>query len=107
MTKAVVIKTYGDPEIAGAIMDGLTKRVIPLNEDELASVKAELAKLKGRSEIRAYGDEKRFEAACEDLARKYSTRPTGRLAGALMGLYGLACLWVATTYERLAAWNRG
>ena len=46
MTKAVVIKTYGDPVIAGAIVDGMTRQMIPLNVAELAIIRAEFDRLK-------------------------------------------------------------
>ena len=48
MNRAVVIKTVGDPQIAGAILDGMTQKVIPLDDGELAAVKAEYAKLQAK-----------------------------------------------------------
>ena len=111
MTKAIVIKTVGDQDygeaIAGAIYDNVSQRVIRLDEGELATVKAELARYKGRIAIRACGDEKRLKRARKEMAKKYSTKPVGRATGAFLGLYGLVCLWVATAYEKLAIWNRG
>ena len=106
MTKALVIKSVGDPEISGAIIDGITKTVIALDEGELAVVKSDLARLKVRSELRAYGDQKRLRTARREMARKYSTKPAGRMTGAILGLYGLICLLVASAYEQLATWNR-
>ena len=106
MTKALVIKSVGDPEIAGAIIDGITRNVIELDRGELEVVKDELTRLKVRSELRAYGDQKRLRMARQEMARKYSTKPVGRATGAFLGLYGLFCLWVATAYRQLAEWNR-
>ena len=106
MTKAVVIKTVGDPEIAGAIIDGMTRRVIPLDDGEMAMLKAELVRLRDKNGIRAYGDQKRLRIARSEMARKYSTRPVKPIVGAFLGLYGLACYGVAKSYEFLAEWNR-
>lgn len=106
MTKAVVIKTIGDNEIAGAIVEGMTRRVIPMNTEELAVIKAELARYKARNGLRAYGDEKRLRTAKSEMARKYSSKPTKPIVGAILGVYGLFCLGVAEAYARLAEWNR-
>lgn len=103
MTKALVI---GDPEMAGAIIDGITKNVIELDKGELAVVKSELARLRVKTELRAYGDQKRLRMAREEMARKYSIKPVGRTTGAFLGLYGLLCISVATAYGKLAKWNR-
>lgn len=91
MTRALIIKQYGDPQICGAIVDGMTKRVYQLNEDELATVKAELAKLRRKDAIRAWGDEIRFQAARAALAIKYSTDAPGRLYEAILTAW--ACIW--------------
>ena len=106
MTRAVVIKTVGDTEIAGAIVEGMTQRVIPLNTEELAAMKAELVRYKDKNGLRAYGDEKRLRRARKEMARKYSTKPVKPIVGAFLGVYGLFCLGVAETYSRLAEWNR-
>ena len=91
MTRAVVIRTVGDPEIAGAIVDGMSRQVIPLNDSELSAVKAECARLRQQRDIRACGDEKRFQAACKALEAKYYTRPHGRLYKAILKVW--ACMW--------------
>lgn len=106
MTKAIVIRTTGDPEIAGAIVEGMTRRVIPLDTDELSAVKAELARYKDRHELRAYGDEKRFSEARDALARKYSSTPHGRAYDAILGVWGLLWYSVGAVYEYMSAWNR-
>ena len=110
MTKTIVIKTVGDQDygdaIAGAIYDNVSRRVIRLDEGELATVKAEVARLRDKTGLRAYGDQKRLKTARREMAKKYSTKPAGRATGAFLGMYGLVCLWVATTYEKLAIWNR-
>ena len=104
MTRALVIRTAGDPEIAGAIVEGMTRRVIPLDDGQLKAVKAELVRYKSRAELRAYGDEKRFRRTRRELAMKYSTRPVGRLRGAFLGVYGLLILCASEAHARM---NRG
>jgi hypothetical protein len=106
MNRAVVIKTVGDPQIAGAILDGMTQRVIPLDDGELAAVKAEYARLRAKDAVRAYGDEKRFESVSKALAVKYSTPTHGRLYGAILGVWALLWLSVREWYEYFSAWNR-
>lgn len=104
--RAVVIKTAGDPRIAGAIVDGMTRRVIPMDDGELAKLKAECARLKLKSGLRAYGDDKRHKAACRMLARKYRVKPVGRVRGAILGVWALLWYGVDMGRRRLAAWNR-
>lgn len=45
MSRALVVVTYGDREwsepMAGVIVEGMTRRVIPLDSEELAAAKAE------------------------------------------------------------------
>lgn len=106
MTRAVVIKTVGDPQIAGAILDGMTQRVIPLDDGELAAVKAEYARLRAKDAVRAYGDEKRFESVRKALAVKYSTPNHGRLYEAILGTWGLLWYGIYAAYDYLSAWNR-
>lgn len=106
MTRAVVIRTIGDTEIAGAIVEGMTQRIIPLNTEELAAMKAELVRYKNKNGLRAYGDEKRLRRARREMARKYSTKPVKPIVGAFLGVYGLACFVVWEMYARLAEWNR-
>lgn len=106
MTRAVVIKTAGDPAMAGAIVDGMTQRVIPLNQDELAIVKAECARLRARDAVRAYGDSVRYKAACSELEARYFTPQHGRLYEAATGAW--ACFWgiVYSAYDYFSKWNR-
>lgn len=112
MTRAVVIKTYGDSEVAGAIVEGVTRRVIPLDGEELAAVKAELAQIKAakaaqdaRDGVRNAGDEKRWAAIREGMAVKYAVKPSGPVRTAL--LLGWALLWAGIygTAEALMRWN--
>lgn len=106
MTKALVIKTIGDPQIAGAIVEGMTRRVIPLDQTELIAVKMEVAKLRAESELRAYGDSRRFERTKRELARKYSTKPQNRVTAAILVIWATLWLGIYTAYDYLSAWNR-
>lgn len=106
MTRAIVIKTYGDGQIASAIADGMTRKIIPLNNEEYDHLRAELARLRAKNDIRAYGDEKRFQSASEALAVKYSTRQHGRVYEAVLGVWGLAWLTIDRVYRELSRMNR-
>lgn len=106
MTRAVVIKTVGDPQIAGAILDGMSKKVIPLDDGELAAVKAEYARLQAKDAVRSYADEKRFESVSKALAVKYSTPTHGRLYEAVLGVWALLWLSISEWCEYFRAWNR-
>lgn len=106
MTKALIIKQYGDPQIAGAIVEGMTRRVIPLDSDELAAVKLEVVRLRAIQGLRAYGDSRRFERSRRELAEKYSVRPVSRAGGAVLAVWGLLWLGIYTAYDHLSAWNR-
>ena len=89
MTRALVIRTAGDEQIAGAIVAGMTEAT------EYRELRAELARLKeieARDAVRRYGDEKRWERTRRRLARKYYVKPAGPVYGAILGLW--AGLWM-------------
>lgn len=97
MTRAIVI--IGDREIGNAIADGVTRNLVTLNNGELA-------RLQARDGVRVYGDSVRWESVAGTLAEKYSTRPHGRLYGAVLGVWGLFWTVVYGWYAKLSAWNR-
>ena len=105
MNRAIVVKTYGDEQIAGAIVDGMS-RAPALNAAELETVRAENVRLKALTGVRSYGDSARLETACKALAVKYSTKPVGRLYGAVLGLWALLWWEVVQWVEYFKAWNR-
>lgn len=106
MNRAVVIKTFGDTQIAGAIVDGMTQRMIPLDADELATIKAEYARLQAQDAVRRYGDEERWQDVRKALAIKYSTKPVKPLKSAILGAWALLWLWALQTFHYFQAWNR-
>lgn len=105
MNRAIVVKTYGDEQIAGAIVDGMS-RAPALNAAELETVRAENVRLKALTGVRSYGDSVRLETACKALAVKYSTKPVGRLYGAVLGFWALLWWEVVQWVEYFREWNR-
>ena len=105
MTRALIIKTYGDAEISGAIEDAVTK-VIPLNDGELAEVRREYAKLQARDGVRSYGDAVRWETVQEALTVKYSPKPHGRLYTAILTVWGTLWSVIYEWTDYLDRWNR-
>ena len=95
----ITIKT-ADTQIAEAIAEGAAAV-------ELRAVKAEYAKLQAKDAVRSEADKRRWERTRRRLARKYTTRPIGRLRGAILGLWGLFWLEVAEWRQFFADWNRG
>jgi ribosomal protein L29 len=95
----ITIKT-ADTQIAEAIAEGAAAV-------ELRAVKAEYAKLQAKDAVRSEADKRRWKRTRRRLARKYTTRPVGRLRGAILGVWGLLWLEVAEWRQFFADWNRG
>jgi hypothetical protein len=89
----------GDPKMGAAIAEGAATV-------ELRTVKAEYAKLQAKDAVRREGDDRRWERTKRRLARKYSTKPVGRVRGAILGVWGLLWLEVAEWRKFFADWNR-
>lgn len=89
----------GDPKMGAAIAEGAATV-------ELKTVKAEYAKLQAKDAVRSEADKKRWERTKRRLARKYSTRPVGRVRGAILGVWGLLWLEVAEWRKFFENWNR-
>ena len=117
MSRALVVVTHGDQSMAqpmaGALVENMTRQVIPLDSDELAAVKAELAEIKAekarqdaREGVREYAESVAWQEVRDGLAVKYAVRTPGPVRGAL--LLGWALLWeaIGAAYDRLSAWNR-
>lgn len=95
----ITIKT-ADTQIAEAITEGAAAV-------ELRAVKAEYAKLQAKDAVRSEADKRRWERTRRRLARKYTTRPVGRLRGAILGVWGLLWLEVDEWRQYFERINRG
>mgnify|MGYP006874658579 CR=1 FL=1 len=80
------------PQAAGAILDGVARRVIPLSHAELIAVNRECARMRQKPVQR------RMTHKMAELD-KYKAQPVGGARRALWGLYGLVLV--------LVAWVRG
>ena len=98
---ALVIKTYGDPEIAGAIVDGMTRKVIPLNDREYRVVRAELARLRACQGVRKYRQERDWHITQMELERKYGTKPRSNLYKNFLMGYAFTCLLLEACWRKL------
>ncbi len=114
MRRAVVIRTMGDEELSGAIVNAMVK---PLESAELEAVKAELRRLKDentqlRDENTKLGVRKVRDAAyfAEQLASLEMDCPPARksskAAQLLLVAWALLTLTIREFYARLDAWNR-
>ena len=117
MSRALVVVTHGDQSMAqpmaGALVENMTRQVIPLDSDELTAVKAELAEIKAekarqdaREGVREYAESVAWQEVRDGLAVKYAVRTPGPVRGAL--LLGWALFWWAAheAYDYFSAWNR-
>jgi len=84
--------TIHSPQCAGAILDGVARRVIPLSHAELIAVNRECARMRQKPVQR------RMTHKWQELD-KYKATPTKGARRALWGLYGLVLV--------LVAWVRG
>ena len=75
------------PQVAGAILDGVQRRITPLTHAELIAVNRECARLRQKPVQR------RMTHKWRELD-KYKPQPVGRLTGAFLGLLGLAIVMV-------------
>jgi len=76
------------PQAAGAILDGVARRVIPLSHAELIAVNRECARMRQKPVQR------RMTHKWRELD-KYEAQPIGGARRALWGLYGLALVVIA------------
>ena len=93
------ITIKGDPTMGAAIAEGAATV-------ELRAVKAEYAKLQARDAVRSEADKRRWERTRRRLARKYSTKPVGRVRGAVLTVWALSWMVVFECVRRLQAINR-
>ena len=94
MKNALVIKTYGDPATCKAIATNYQSA-------DMLALKAECKRLRDKNSLKAYGDEKRFRAACAALDRKYAPEEHGWLYWTALRLWGLLWLGVYNACDLL------
>jgi len=100
VSRALVIRTAGDPAMAGAIVDGMTRNIV--QSGDRAIIRGEFEKLRETSMRR----EKRKKPAKTPRyvrERKYTSKPHGRAYNAIIGAWGL--LWYIL--YGVTAWKRG
>ena len=79
------------PQVAGAILDGVQRRVIPLSHAELTAVTKECTRLRQKP------SQRRMTHKRQELD-KYKAQPVGGARGAMWGLYGLVLvIWEGVT----------
>lgn len=93
MARAMIIKTYGDPVVCGAIVDGMQNALVVAENRKLAAAEAEIERLKNVNGLRAYGNSMRFARAQQDMADRYTALPANPVLGAFLGAWAL--LWLA------------
>lgn len=75
------------PQVAGAIIDGVQRRITPLTHAELVAVNRECARMRQKPAGR------RMTHKWQELD-KYKARPVNGAIGAFLGLYGLVLVIV-------------
>ncbi len=95
MTRALVIKSYGDKAIAGAIADGMTRQAQSHSSEALRRVAMQQHT---PEEWAAMTAKARFDYGQD--------RPHGRVYHAAMGAWGLVWSAIDGWYKYLSAWNR-
>lgn len=100
--RALVILMAGDPEMGGAIVDGIVRQVIPLNSAELDAMHEELKKLRAREGTRQYRQRKDWNETCADLQRKYGVKQHGPVYQYMLVCWTLTCLTIAECCRRIA-----
>jgi len=78
------------PQVAGAILDGIQRRITPLTSAELIAVNRECQRMRQKP------SQRRMTHKMAELD-KYKAQPVGRLTGAFLGLWGLVLVigaWV-------------
>lgn len=94
MTRGLVIKTYGDNEIAGAIVNGIV-RDVPQSD----AVRRVAMHQHTPEEWAAMIEQARYDYGQD--------REHGRLYNAIWGIIGTVVLAVDGWYAYMSAWNRG
>lgn len=114
MRRAVVYRGIGDTELVSTVMDGMMQAVVPLNNKELDTVKAECAKLReenrrleAQNGVRKNGDDNRWPKTQAKLAHTYHIRRHGLVYKTILCAWALMWFQIGRAYEYLSAINRG
>ena len=112
--RALVIKTYGDPARCGAIVDGITRQIIPLDNEELTAIKAEYARLKAdydeleaRDAVRQKADDERWLETKANLEMQYASKPHGKVYNTVLLVWAIMWLLIDTGFARVWAGIEG
>lgn len=109
MQRGVVIKLFGDQQIAGAIADGMSQA---LDAQSVEIVKREIHEQRiQRSLLRVAVNNTKTaqDYACMTAKARGDyeyTHHHGRLYEAILGMWGLLWLVVYSIYDYMSAWNR-
>lgn len=109
MQKGTVIKMYGDPDISGAIADGMVEA---LQKEQVEVVQSEIDRQHiQRALLRvAVGNNKTAQDyACMAAKARGDygyTRQHGRLYEAILGMWGLLWIVIYDMYDYFSEWNR-
>lgn len=108
MTRALVIRTAGDPEMAQAMAAAIMPK--QPTEQEYEAIKAELRKMKQREAalgVRVVRDRDYYYCKAKEAEYYYGDNPTPcKPAAIALGVIGLICEVVDRSYKYLSAWNR-
>ena len=95
--RALVIRTAGDTKLAAAILDGMTRTVIPLDSGELMRMEAQLAVMRQR-------DDRYWRRKIKKARRLYVMRGRSRAVERVIGLW--ACVYLSARAAALRAVGR-
>lgn len=111
--RAVVIKTAGNPEIAGAIVDGISKNIVPLSADELEVVRREYERLEAEYKMlqAEYGvmkprDSKYWQAQIDKLNAEDDSGNVKKLRNTLTLVWAIVWTMCDEWFHFLQDWNR-
>jgi len=97
MANKVII--CGDDRMVPAIGDGVITA-------ELNNAREEIRQLRAVDGVRREADARRWQRTRRRLARKYAIKPTGRVRGAVLGVWALIWLEIDAFVKYMQAWNR-
>ena len=99
MNRATVIRAHGNPEIAGAIADGM-------REAEMKLMRTQYARLEAVNGVRCEADDRRWEKTKKRLAKKYRVEKPGRAYEIVVGAWAMLWYGIYSMFDYLRKWNR-